>query len=344
MAGIRTIIKYTIAIVLYYSGLLAIYAWLKRMAAGKPAFTILMYHRVLDDVQDKKAFTQPGMSVSTDVFKKQLEYLSRTHTVVSLRKLAEKIRDGHKLPDKTAVITFDDGWRDNFVNAYPLLTKQSLPATIFLTTDYVDTVKPFWFVTVNWLISEGKLSADSIRELVPHLSEDTYTYEPGPDTVIEALKNVEQGRLDEIVESLVTQSGLSIDYWKSQKPMLSWDEVRLMRQDGIEFGSHGRSHKILTLLDSDVVKHEVEGSRPILGEQLGEEVYSFSYPNGNFNEMVQNTVKAAGYRCAVATSTGATNKTDLFALKRIAVHQGVSVGPRGKFSRAMFALHIIRQS
>jgi peptidoglycan/xylan/chitin deacetylase (PgdA/CDA1 family) len=118
---------------LYFSGLVHLYTWVRRQLVGRRRAFILMYHRVRDDSRDL------NMSIASCAFCKQMEYLRRTFRVVPLQALMEEAQSVREWGADTVAITFDDGYRDNFTNAFPVLRSLDLPATIFLVSGYVNS-------------------------------------------------------------------------------------------------------------------------------------------------------------------------------------------------------------
>lgn len=94
---------------------------------------ILMYHRV-----DKEEALKSKLAVSPQVFQKQMSFLARNkYNVIALGQLSSLIKAKSKIPQNTVVITFDDGYEDNYLQAYPILKKYNLPATIFIIVDFI---------------------------------------------------------------------------------------------------------------------------------------------------------------------------------------------------------------
>lgn len=360
MSGTREIVKYIVAVVLYYSGLLWLYGVVGRVMFNRPNHVILMYHRVLDDLNAEGVFTQPGMSVSTMTFQKQARYLKEKFEILNVVQLARLIEDGVRIKRPVAVITFDDGWRDNYTNAFPVLKEYDMPATIFLTTDYIGTTRPFWFLMIKWLLTEGSLSPGRMAEIVTDMAGTISaesevlaelvriikTTELDTDRIIETCKKLELDTLDQLIAAMLSKSKLSMEYWEQAKPMLTWAEVMEMNRSKVEVGSHGCSHRILTLLPPQEITKELSGSKSAIETKLGIGVASFSYPNGNFDDEIKQGTQQAGYRCAVATAGKKDDvaNIDRFALRRVTVHEGISTGISGRFSKAMFAWHIVRHS
>ncbi len=358
MPNIKGLIKFVAAGLLYYSGLLWLYRiWLVGVRRRSTGF-ILMYHRVLDDIYAATVYTQPGMAVSTEVFDRQMSFLRQTFSVLPLVDLADHVDSYGRYPAGAAVITFDDGWRDNYTNAFPVLSEHDLPATVFVTADYVGTSRPFWFLMVKWLLTESNIGGERIISFVNEVcraqslasapSERLLVLLKNPaenaDDIIEELKQFKPDTLNAIVDEIMRESNLTPDYWEKTRPMMDWDEAREMSDRGIEIGSHGCSHRILTHLPDEEVKQELVNSKTKLEQILGKPVKCFSYPNGDYDKFVKTSVAETGYSCAVTTKGNpeAADKPDRFALRRLAIHQAVSVGPSGKFSKAMFALHLTR--
>jgi len=116
---------------IYYSGILFCYECFRKKLLKRYRTHVLMYHRIRNDGRDS------DISVSTRNFQKQMQYLKQNLNVVSLNTLVNNIRKGAYIPADRLAITFDDGYKDNFLNAYPVLKKYKLPATIFLISQFV---------------------------------------------------------------------------------------------------------------------------------------------------------------------------------------------------------------
>ena len=111
---------------LYFCGVLK---WLEKNARSD---IILGYHHILPEDHAWIKFLQPGMYVTTKTFQEHIIFLKNNYEIVPLHKIQLRTQK------KKCVITFDDGWSDNFKYAYPLLKKYNVPATIFLTTGMIE--------------------------------------------------------------------------------------------------------------------------------------------------------------------------------------------------------------
>jgi len=331
---------------LFHLGLLSLHD-LFQAKKGK-TYRILMFHRILDKEGDSYDYSHPGIVVFKATLAKQMRFLADRYNVISFDKLVEALKIGRKLPPKTVVITFDDGWRDNYLNAYPVLKNHNLPAIIFLSTCFLENNKLFWPETLNYLIGQGKSGVQhlglTLRELSQKVKDplqrrilqsllDVYQH---PLKRIELMKRIDPDLREEIFCSLKRYFSRADDGIQSRRWSLTWEEAMEMAEDGITFGSHGVSHEPLPLLGKPEIMKELFDSKKIIEKRLRANVRFFAYPNGDYNTETQRLAQAAGYEAACTTGRG-WSSDNLFEMERIGVHDSISTGLRGKFSGAMFA-------
>jgi peptidoglycan/xylan/chitin deacetylase (PgdA/CDA1 family) len=294
-----------------------------------------MYHRIIP----KDGLVQAGMYVSPATFEKHLRFLLSKFNVVSLESLVkDSVMDSGN--DKTwCVLTFDDGWRDFYDYAFPLLKKYKVPATVFLPTRFIGSREQFWTDHFAHLLSrrdfltEDEFLDPDIRHHVIFLNGLKGSFEQQLEMGIEYLKNNSLAEIEKILKSL--GEFWDADFEKTERSFLNWDEVVEMRDSGlISFGSHTVKHQILTTVDRDVVAKELKDSRKrLLHEGVVDDSFiPFCYPNGNYSDEIVEMVMMAGYHLAVTTEKGWNHKDDEpFTLKRIGMHEDMS------FSTALFA-------
>jgi peptidoglycan/xylan/chitin deacetylase (PgdA/CDA1 family) len=118
---------------------------------------------------------------------------------------------------------------------------------------------------------------------------------------------------------------------------LSWQEIAQMDRAGVRFGSHTRSHEILTALPADMARREVEGSDVAIEQMLGKPCDAFSYPNGSWSAESRSIVAEAGFKLAVTVDRRIwTADSDPLAIPRSNVYEDDLVGLNGRFSPTMF--------
>ena len=274
---------------------------------------ILIYHRVNDEYDPFFPATPRR------AFEAQMEYLASRYFPCSLDEAVLRLQS-RDLPDNAVAVTFDDGYRDNFLQAYPILRRARIPATIFLSTGVIGTDQVLWFEKVFTAFRQTQQpfykSVDERMAPMP-----IRTLAEKQRTLREVLTYL-RGLPDQERQKAVTAVLERLDVAVGTIPglMLSWDEVREMSDNGVHFGSHTVTHPILSRISPAQLRHELADSKRVIEEQVGKPVISFAYPNGkraDYSPAVKRMLQEAGYRYAVTTEPGNNSGGDeLFELKR----------------------------
>ena len=279
----------------------------KRTHAG---FQILCYHRVNDE-------SDPFFSgVPVAIFAAQMEILSRYFNVLSLEELLERATK-KDVPPRAIAITFDDGYRDNYVHAFPVLRRFNLPAIIFLTTGPMDDGKPLWHDRA-FEIFRRTTKADFSFRGESYSLRGIVEKRAALDAMLRYLRICSPEEREETLREAWTDLMGNLE--ANTHEMLSWPEAREMKAGGITFGAHTVTHPILSGLPIQNAIQEITDSKQRIQEQLHDTIRLFAYPNGrenDFNEHVKKAVKDAGFLGAVTTLLGVNDRdSDLFALRR----------------------------
>lgn len=337
--NIKSNLRKFIAWAFYYSGFYRLYR--------RGNVRILMYHRVLKDNDKTIASIQPGMYVTESAFENQMKYLSKHYHLISLAELFELWAEGRFSKDKRyCIVTFDDGWLDNYLNAYPILKKHNIPATIFLATSYIGTDRWFWPEKLSYLLSNKhqdildfgdrleEVGDDVISSILSAITEKhDFNIMGQTDFVTESLKQYSEASIENALDRIYKLLDIILP---KERALLNWEEVKEMSRNGITFGSHTCNHKILTSLSSNEAKKELDDSMRLLKEKELDFIPVFCYPNGSYDHEVQKLVKASGYEAAVTTQYGFADEDphNYFTIKRIGVHNDISS------STPLFSLHL----
>lgn len=315
--------------------------WAAELYARSPGFlrrlrgkvTILMYHRVVTEVELSSQFIQPGMYVTGETFDRQIRFLREHFDILPMNDLLsmwrEKTWDENR---RYCVITFDDGWLDNYVHAFPVLRRYDVPATIFLPTGIIGTTKWFWPEQLGWLGQRFALLSSKLRgEILASLkgggswqSGIARAMETGQsDDLIEYCKAASHQQIGELVDRLAEEMEARLP---DQRLVMDWGEAEEMSAANISFGSHSVAHKILTTLSDAELHEEIYGSLEDLRQRNLNAVPVFCYPNGNYSPTVIQCVASAGYCAATTTESGWEDgdSSRLFRLRRIGVHNDLT--------------------
>ncbi len=303
---------------------------------------VLTYHRVVPQKVVKREHIQPGMYVLEESFAAHIAYLREHFTILSLDELLDLWRTNQVKSDRSyCVITFDDGWRDNYQFAFPILRRYAVPATIFLATDFIGTTRWFWPDRMMLVLERARAqtSAPAIRDEVSAMLADTVGVRQSADdgsflslksgrpidsgTIIELCKEVKVDEIEALIDRLGCVLGMDLP---SERVLLDWTEVCEMASQGVSFGSHSCSHRILTNIPLLEVSRELIESRNAMLQHGVTPSSAFCYPNGNFNPGIQKLVRESGYRAAVGCEIGLEGERpgDPYALKRVSLHEDSS--------------------
>lgn len=288
------------------------------------SLTVLNYHRIDDPHRAGFDSFLPTVSAHPDEFNRQIEYLDRWFNVISLRDVINWLAGRHSLPPYAALITFDDGYLDNYTTAYPILRQHEFPAVIYLTSGHIDTDVPFYWDLAAYCFFHTK--ADHV--LFPNLTEGFWRNSGDRDKVsnswIESMKALPETQKQEWVSRLPEKLAVSIPHNYFRKLMMNWDQVREMSSNGMEFGGHTINHPILSSLPLDQARVEIEGSKADIESEIGKQIFSFAYPNGkraDLDPSIENLVKDAGFRAAFTLLNGPTSQLEArqnpYAIRRI---------------------------
>ncbi len=301
---------------------------------------ILYGHRVEDDDEGCLQGLRPSW------LNEQLDYLSRHYHFLSLSKLLDCYERQQPIPPNSVVITFDDGFRDNFTNAYPILQRYHVPATVFLVTGCVSNGELPWPQKVGYLFqktrvdtlchmtTDGKvisLRSSTERDLARKVVRNTL----GPMPRVER-----ERRISELCALL--QVDVPLDR------MLTWDQVETMREGGIEFGAHTVSHPWMALQSPEEARWEMESSLQEIQSRLGISRPTFVFPSGSFSsELVQMAI-SVGFRCvfqsrsSVRVNSMAVN--DQFSLSRVGLPNAPGVILEAELDGPFHTLRSLYQS
>jgi peptidoglycan/xylan/chitin deacetylase (PgdA/CDA1 family) len=311
-----------------------------------PRLVVLTYHRVLPVGHPARAYEQPGMIVSPETLAMNIRVLRQHFELLHIEDWVERVRTGAPLPRLACALTFDDGWRDNYDYAFPVLLAAQAPATIYLVSDLVGTARGYWptrlarLLCTAWrsndLAPVQAFAAQSPAVTVP-LAVASGSEIVAADAVLDALKPYYS---DAQLSAAVT-AALGDRVASEPVDLMDWEQIAAMEQSGLlRFGSHTRTHTRLRAgIDAALLKEEVDGSLAELSARLQRPVTGFCYPNGDYSpEAVQQV--GSSYQYAVTLLNGWVQPaTDRLILPRIATNDDFSATPEQLLGRVMLALH-----
>jgi len=274
---------------------------------------IINYHRVLAQ-PDPLLDSEP----TVETFRWQMNLLARCFNVLPLAEAVERLEQG-RLPPRAVAITFDDGYRSLHDLALPVLREFGLPATVFVTSGHMADASSMW----NDIILEAVRRLPGPQIDLRPIGLDVYPLatpeqrKNSASLLTERCKYLEPAQRATMLAHLQEQVSTNL----SECLMLTEEMIANLIAHGIDIGGHTVTHPILARLDDAAAQREIEDNKRDLESVIGRPVELFAYPNGkygaDFDERHASMVRAAGYRAAFTTATGAAAQHhDPFQLPR----------------------------
>jgi peptidoglycan/xylan/chitin deacetylase (PgdA/CDA1 family) len=305
---------------------------------------ILLYHRVTNLETDPQL-----LCVSPTRFAEHLQILRGRYHPIPLTQLAHSLQS-HRVPRNAVVVTFDDGYADNLLEAKPLLERHEIPATFFITSGHVNQRGEFWWDELERLIqsterlpSELELVVDDVNVAFEFRETENFPPEGRPKMAgwhVEKPDNPTERhklyrRLCQVIKPMAPAAReRALQYLRawagdagvgrpSHRALTRGELKELAAAPLVEIGAHTVNHPALSALDFQSQAAEIVQSKAQLEAHLGRPVSSFSYPFGGGQDYTAETVslvRAAGFACACSNVPGLVRQpARLFELPRCLV-------------------------
>jgi len=286
---------------------------------------VIGYHRVVEDFDDAAETSIPSMLVSAARLEEHLDWIGRRYRFVTLDELGAMVEAGERTGRPVAAVTFDDGYRDFYEVALPLLRRKGIPAAVFAISGHVETTKVQACDRIYLLLK---------RRLTRGLDhQDPYE---GMRLCINSMSLTE---LEEHIASLEAEDSIPDELYRPFYS-LNWDQLAAAHREGVIVGSHTKSHAVMTLESRPRLLAEARESRNELERFLNSEIRHFAYPNGSFDAAAVDAVAAAGYRFAYTTCTHRYPEHPLLTIPRTLLWQNSSLDAHRAFSGAVLNCQI----
>jgi len=309
---------------------------LLQLAPSWRGLLVLIYHRI---GESRHADLDRNLwSATSRDFEQQIEMLVRDFDVVGTSDLDEVLRTRR---GRHVMITFDDGYLDNYTDAFPVLKRHRVPATFFVTTGFIDHAQVPWWDEIAWMVRHSPLCG---------LPENRWTGmpvlfdEPDRERVIHRLlslyKRLSGGtagdylsELSELLRSGRCPTHVGHELW------MTWPMLRDLQQCGMTIGGHTVNHPVLANITPEQQDFEIGECRRRLVDELGESVDAFSYPVGGrdaFNDHTRAALERHGFRWSFTYHGGHQSiaDCDALALPRAAIETDIDL----PMFRAMLSL------
>ena len=309
-------------------------------APRRPQLLVLNYHRIGD--ADSSPYDPGVFSTSAQGFEEQIQLLKKRYRFATVSQALDIIEGRESISETMILITFDDGYRDNFKLAFPVLQRHGVEAIFFLVTSSIATQQLPWWDEIAYL---AKLHAPkTLRISYPHVEDFDLTpayFDKSLRRLLSALKTPATIDLPAFLTMMRAAVGFTGEAPLAELTM-TWDEARAMRAGGMTIGMHSHSHRILAKLTLEEQIAELKACRTKLEQEMGSPVVLLSYPVGTRETFNADTIAAAnevGIRAGFSFygGTNLPGSIDPFDIRRVAF-ESYTPAARVRLATALMAV------
>jgi peptidoglycan/xylan/chitin deacetylase (PgdA/CDA1 family) len=300
------------------------------MKSNRGPVTILGYHRVVEDFASSAQTSIPSLLITVKMLERHLDWIGSRYHFVGLNELDGEMAHRRSGARPAAAITFDDGYRDFYELAFPLLKRKGIPAALFVVTDLVGTTKMQTHDALYYLL---KRRPAGMPLPIPGCNSEVFdTNGMTPfSTLRRLLETLPDSALKVLIEALATEDPLSVDSLR-QAHSVTWEMIAKIHQSGFVVGSHTRAHVLMPNETESRVAAEALCSKSILEERLGAPVRHFAFPSGSWNSISVKAVAAAKYHFGYTTCHHRSREYPLLTIPRTLLWERSCLGTKDSFS------------
>jgi len=333
--------------VFYYAGLFYLLRAWNNLRGRR--LTIVTYHRVTPKPLDQIDQSLPTLFITENTFRKHLTFFKKHYKIVRFSDLALYAQNKTDIPNNLLMITFDDGYEDNFRYGHPILREYNLPWTLFVATNHLGQKGVMWWDRMFALLTlltrqqrEGSFTVpcqnngqeeNPLAEILDQFCSDS-------SALFARFNTWKVAELLVLIQQLQTHCSLSEEILVAENAFLSWDQANQLHPDA-DVGSHTCSHTVLTGIDLTQVAEEVIVSKKKIQDYCHRVPLACSYPAGSYSAEIVALVAKAGYSFAVTQDSGVNNLAAPYTLKRINLWEGSANLSSGDFSWGFFSVRML---
>ena len=274
--------------------------------------TVVLYHRVVG-IDNLGPLDPELVDATPEEFDRQMAFLRRHFVPVGLPEVLLAARGEERLPPNAVLVTFDDGYRDNYEHALPILVRHGMKAIFFVSTSYVTERRLYWWEQVSYFIRHARRyqAALTYPEPIQLDLRDATTRAAATARINRVIKD----RFDLDIDRLLADLARACDVpWSPERErelaeptLMTWEQVRGLIDAGMAVGSHTCNHLVLETLPEPVLERELVDSRRELESRLGQPIESIAYPVGRSIARwrpIRDALRRAGYQVGFTATPG----------------------------------------
>ena len=236
-----------------------------------------LYHIVSDSELAHVRHLYPSKGVED--FERDLIYLKKHFDVISYEDLVSAVGSNGKLSPRSALVTFDDGYRECYSVVRPLLKKHGIPCMFFVTTDFVGNRNMFFRNKVSLCIDQARTLDDSSWSTAADALVATSGVFFNSVNSFARWINLANKRDEATIDSVCRILDVDVDaYLTREKPYVTVEQIQEMARDGFTIGGHTQSHPRLEQCTPDTITDEIVQSCKFVQDWTAQEKVPFAFP------------------------------------------------------------------
>ena len=291
------------------------FQWFCRRLSGRHV-RVLMYHRFAPGPGDNRR-------LGAESFERHLAYIAKFHKVWSVGEHLNYYLNGREAEGSPVVVTVDDGYADFYDVANPLLQKHSIPAMLYVVSDFVGGKCWFWWDQLRYVLETTRFGDCNLQiddRVYAHRLTTAAECEAAWDAIATDLSLLEPSRINAIVGRLADDLAVHIpETPPNEYRAVSWDQLSDMAKRNIDVGAHTRTHPALSRIEAQQIESEIAASREAIQNKLGDCSEVFCYPYGqatDYSEEAKTIVQQLGFSGAYVASEPDGRDLGPFELQR----------------------------
>lgn len=299
--------------------------------AQRPGVVVFTYHRIAEPSTD--LFYEPVISATEESFRQQINWLCNHFQLLTLDEFVAQLDCPSAWHKRTALLTFDDGYRDNFDIAAPILLERNIPATFFITSGFLDSTELPWWDHVAYVLKQTQvqhltIQRDNQSKSTPlDIDLTTTPRARAIALVISALVDATIPNEPWFLRELAARAEVEVDSERLSKMLfMSWDQLKQLanKSQNLTVGSHTATHRRLASLTRSSQQSELTESKQLLETRIDRKISALAYPygwQGTYSPETKQLAAQAGYRLAFTSCPGSNRYTnvDRYEINRLAI-------------------------
>lgn len=281
---------------------------------------IFNYHRIRKDNSPTR-FDDSVFGPDAKRFRQEMEWIKKETKVLNEEELLEIVYQKKRIKEICSLVTFDDGYRDNFDIAYPILKELNIPAMFFIPTHHMTTRHLGWWDIVAYFVKHTNMN----QFIFQNIEYNTVNKNALIKNFINQLKMSEPVYIEKFLHQLSESLNVPFpDINLQSEELMTWEQLKIMISNGMVIGSHSHDHSILSRQDSETLATQLSKSITILESNLNKKINSIAYPVGgyqHFNEVTKAVSKDVGFKLGFSYLTGfnKADEVDPYNVKRMGI-------------------------